>query len=71
MLREEIFERQKQLSIIPANTELTPRPDSMPAWDTLTPDQKTVAERLMESYAGFRPHRRTGRAVGAGTQGQR
>ncbi|MCP5132001.1 MAG: arylsulfatase [Pseudomonadales bacterium] len=56
VLREEIFERQKQLGIIPANTELTPRPDSMPAWDTLTPDQKTVAERLMESYAGFLAH---------------
>ena len=55
-LRLEIFEQQKKLGVIPANTELTPRPDSLPAWDTLTPDQKTVAGRLMESYAAFLSH---------------
>ena len=32
-LREEIFARQKQLGVIPANAELTARPAEIPAWD--------------------------------------
>ena len=52
-LREEIFARQKKLGVIPANTKLTPRPVEMPAWDTLAPDQKKIASRLMEAYAGY------------------
>ncbi|WP_198360976.1 arylsulfatase [Sphingomonas sp. KC8] len=55
-LREEIFARQKKLGVIPANTKLTPRPESLPAWSTLTPDQKKLASRLMESYAAFLAH---------------
>ena len=31
--RERVFARQKQLGWIPADTKLTPRADSMPAWD--------------------------------------
>ncbi len=55
-LREDIFARQKRLGVIPANTVLTPRDPQLPAWDTLTPDQKKVASRLMEVYAGFLAH---------------
>ncbi|XHS01799.1 arylsulfatase [Sphingomonas sp. DBB INV C78] len=55
-LREEIFARQKKLGVIPANTKLTPRPEGLPAWDSLTPDQKKIASRLMESYAAFLAH---------------
>ncbi|CAM3434339.1 arylsulfatase [Cupriavidus taiwanensis] len=55
-LREEIFARQKALGVIPANTQLTARMPDLPAWDTLTPDQKRVASRLMEVYAGFLEH---------------
>jgi len=55
-LREEIFARQKKLGVIPANTKLTPRPESMHAWNSLTPDQKKIASRLMEAYAGFLEH---------------
>jgi arylsulfatase len=51
--RETVLERQKKLGIVPQNTKLTPRPDSIPAWDSLTPDQRKVAARLMEVYAGF------------------
>ena len=35
-LREQIFANQKKLGVIPANTQLTPWPDSLPKWDTLT-----------------------------------
>ena len=51
--REIVLERQKKLGVVPPNTKLTPRPSSIPAWDSLTPDQKKVSARLMEVYAGF------------------
>jgi arylsulfatase len=52
-LREETFERQKRLGIIPADTELTPRPDALPAWDSLSADERRLYARQMEVYAGF------------------
>ena len=52
-LREEIFERQKKLGIIPPETELTARPDVFPAWDTLTDAQKKLYTRQVEVFAGF------------------
>jgi arylsulfatase len=51
--REETFERQKRLGIIPAEARLTPRPDALPAWDSLPPEQKKLYARQMEVYAGF------------------
>lgn len=50
-VREETLARQKAAGIVPANTQLTPRPDFIPAWDTLSPDQKEVYARMMEVYA--------------------
>ncbi len=52
-LREEIFERQKALGIIPQDTELTERPDLFPAWDTLNDAQKKLYTRQVEVFAGF------------------
>ncbi len=52
-LREEIFERQKKLGVVPANAKLTPRPSQIPAWESLPPERKKIASRLMEIYAGF------------------
>ena len=51
--REIVLEQQKKLGVVPQDTKLTPRPAAIPAWDSLTADQKKVAERLMEVYAGF------------------
>jgi arylsulfatase A-like enzyme len=51
--REIVLENQKKLGVVPQDTKLTPRPAEIPAWDSLTADQKTVSERLMEVYAGF------------------
>jgi arylsulfatase len=51
--REEVFERQKKLGIIPPETELTKRPDVFPAWDSLTDTQKKLYARQMEVFAGF------------------
>ena len=55
-MREDILARQKELGVVPANTELTPRPEQIPAWDSLSADQKKVAARLMETFAGFLAH---------------
>ena len=50
-VREETFARQKQMGIIPANAKLTPRPEEIPAWDSLNADQKKVFAHMMEVYA--------------------
>jgi arylsulfatase len=52
-LREETFARHKAAGVIPANTELTPRPIELPAWDSLSPDEKKLLARQAEVYAGF------------------
>ena len=52
-LREETFARQKQLGVIPANAQLTPRPKELPAWDSLSPDDQKIYAHEMEVFAGF------------------
>ena len=54
--RQKTFENQKRLGVVPANTVLTPRPKELPAWDSLTADQKRLYARMMEVYAGFLTH---------------
>jgi arylsulfatase len=51
--RQRVFDRQKSIGWIPAETRLTPRPATLPAWNTLPPEQKKFQARLMEVYAGF------------------
>ena len=51
--RERTLERQKALGIVPADTELSERPDLFPAWDSLTDAQKTLYARQMEVFAGY------------------
>jgi arylsulfatase len=55
-MRERIFARQKQLGWIPENTELTPRPDTLAAWQDIPDDEKPFQRRLMEVFAGFTEH---------------
>ncbi len=55
-LREETFARQLELGVIPADAELTDRPDEIPAWDDMPDDLKPVLARQMEVYAGFLEH---------------
>ena len=62
-IREETFARQKELGVIPADADLTPRNEAFPAWDSLD-DEKPFYARQMEVYAGFgerRLERRPGR----------
>jgi arylsulfatase len=51
--REETYQRQLALGVIPKDAKLTPRPKEIPAYDSLTPDQKRIAARLMEAFAAY------------------
>ena len=55
-LREETFARQKKMRVIPPKAELTKRPTEIPSWDSQAPDQKKIAARQMETFAGFCEH---------------
>ncbi len=53
-LRERIFENQKRLGVIPANTQLAPWPAEMlTPWDKLTPDEKKLFIRQVEIFAAY------------------
>ena len=55
-LREETLARQIERRVVPAGTKLTARPPEIPAWDSLTADQKRLFARQMETFAGFAEH---------------
>lgn len=55
-VREETFARQKKLGVIPKDAKLTPRPDSIRAWDSLNKKEKELYARMMEVYAGALAH---------------
>ena len=50
-LRDTTFARQLASGIVPAGMKLTPRPAELPAWSSLSADQKAVYEREMEAFA--------------------
>jgi len=52
-IRERTFAKQKELGVIPEDSELTPRHDEIPAWDEMPEELKPVLRRQMEIYAGF------------------
>jgi arylsulfatase A-like enzyme len=54
--RERAFARAKEMGWIPETAELTPRPASMAAWDSIPEDEKPFQRRLMEVFAGFTEH---------------
>jgi arylsulfatase len=54
--RIDTLARQKQLGIIPADTQLGERPKDLKAWDTLPADQRRLFSRQAEVYAGFMSH---------------
>ncbi len=54
--RERAFTRQRELGVVPADTELPERPSWVPAWDTLSGDERRLFARMMEVFAGFLSH---------------
>lgn len=51
--REQVFQNQLEMGIVPKGTKLTPRPDWVPAWGSLSDDQKTLYTALFENFAGY------------------
>jgi arylsulfatase A-like enzyme len=66
-LNKDTFARQKQMGVIPASAQRTPRPKEIPSWDSQSPDEKKLEARQMETYAGFGEHtdEQIGRVVDA------
>lgn len=56
VLREQWFANQKKLGIIPQDAELNPRNECVPAWDSLSEEQKKINARYMEAFAGMLEH---------------
>jgi arylsulfatase len=52
-LREQIFANQKNLGVIPPDAKLTPWPDQLRQWDSLTPDEKKLFIRQVDVYAAY------------------
>ncbi len=52
-LREQRYEKQKQLGIIDPKWPLAPRPADSPAWDTREPDRKDRFDQMMAVYAAM------------------
>jgi arylsulfatase A-like enzyme len=51
--RARAFARQLESGILPAGTRLSPRPPWVPAWEDISPVERTLAARFMECFAGF------------------
>ena len=52
-LREKIFANQKRLGVVPANTQLTPWPDILPKWSSMSEIQKKILIREADVFAAY------------------
>ncbi len=55
-IREQRFARQQAMGIVPANAELAPRDELVPAWRDISDDERRFGARTQEAYAGFLHH---------------
>ncbi len=55
-IREERFNKQKEIGIIPKETELPGLNPGVKPWEQLTEDEKKAFIRFQETYAGFLTH---------------
>jgi arylsulfatase A-like enzyme len=54
--REKTFARQKELGIVPADSELSRHDPDVPDWDSLPAAERQLFSRMMEVFAGFLEH---------------
>ncbi len=54
--RDATLARQKALGVVPDHAELSPRPDWVPAWDSLDEQERRVYARYMEAFAAYLSH---------------
>lgn len=52
-MRDTIFANQKRLGVIPADTKLTPWPDDLPKWNSLSAMDKKLFARQAEVFAAY------------------
>ncbi|HKD68950.1 MAG TPA: arylsulfatase [Candidatus Binataceae bacterium] len=66
-IRQEILTRQKEMGVVPSNTELAPRAPGVKPWADLAPAEQRLFAREMEVYAGYLEHAdyEFGRILGA------
>jgi len=55
-VREETLARQKSMGVVPADTALPERPDVIPAWESLSSDERRLYARMQETFAGYLDH---------------
>ena len=54
--RQRVLGRQKDLGVMPADAELSRHDPDVPRWESLSPDARRLAARMMEVFAGFLSH---------------
>jgi arylsulfatase A-like enzyme len=54
--REKVFTRQKELGIVPADSELSRHDPDVPDWENLPEPARRLFSRMMEVFAGFLSH---------------
>jgi arylsulfatase len=54
--REKVFQRQKELGIVPADAELSRHDPDVARWESLSEDERRLYARMMEVFAGFLEH---------------
>src|SRR4029079_10297801 len=54
--RERWFAKQKELRLVPPDTDLAPRNPGVEEWDSLPENHRKLAARLQEAFAGFLDH---------------
>ena len=54
--RKRTYERQIKMGIIPKDTKLTTRDETMPSWESIPEAERPFQRRLMEIFAGFVEH---------------
>jgi arylsulfatase len=54
--RKQVFEKQKQLGLIPQNAVLSRHDPDVQDWDALPADERRLYARMMEVFAGFLTH---------------
>jgi len=67
VIRERIFEKQKQLGVIPPGTKLAAKPDDIKDWKDLSAKEKKLFARQAEVFAAFvdQTDHETGRLIQA------
>ena len=54
--RREVFDRQRQLGLLPATAELSAPDPDVAEWESLSEDERRLYARMMEVFAGFLEH---------------